>query len=56
MRVKIPDRIGKLAEKIEPYMEYNKESGYLCLRSDAPAEIVSAQREFHEWMSSHLYL
>lgn len=51
MRRIIPDRIKKLADKIEPYMEFDEKRRGFFLKADAPKEIADAQKEFHEWMS-----
>ncbi len=53
MRVRIPEKINKLAKAIEPYMEFDKEKGGYYLKQDAPPEIVKMQKEFHEWMQEH---
>ena len=52
MRRSIPEHISKLAEAVEPYMEFNEKSGYV-LRANAPLEIVEARKELKKWMSEH---
>ena len=51
MRRIIPERIEKLGDKIAPYMEYDEVRKGYFLKADAPAEIVAAQKEYHDWMS-----
>ena len=49
MRVIIPSDIKKLIKMQEPYLHYDKKSGF-TLRADAPKEVVEAREKAKAWM------
>lgn len=53
MRVKLPDKISKIADMVIPYLSFDLDKQEYILRENAPSKIVEAYQIYLEWFGSN---